>query len=105
MNAGSLRHRVTIQQRAATQDGFGEPSDTWTDIATVWANVQPLRGEERFTAQQMQAAIDHKVTMRYRAPLSAQNRLMFGARILDIESVVNIDERNRTLEVFCKEAP
>lgn len=104
MNPGNLRHRVTIQERSSELEAeFGTQKNTWTDIATVWANVQPLNGREYFAALQAQSAIDLKVTMRYRAVTTA-NRLLFGTRKLDIESVINVGERNVMLELMCKEA-
>ena len=42
--AGSLRHRVTLQTRAAVQDPVtGEMSQAWAAIATVWAAIEPGR--------------------------------------------------------------
>jgi SPP1 family predicted phage head-tail adaptor len=99
-----LNRRVTIQSRAAGQDNFGEPNGAWSDVATVWAAVAPVRGAERYQAAQTQAQNEIKVTIRYRAGLTPKNRLMLGARVLDIENIVNINERNETLEIFCKEA-
>ena len=42
--AGDLRERVTIQQRGVSLDSIGENTAAWTDVATVWANAEPLRG-------------------------------------------------------------
>ena len=40
MKAGQLRHRVTIQTQVATQDALGQPSTSWLDTKTVWADVR-----------------------------------------------------------------
>lgn len=76
--AGMLRDRVIVQQQVAGQDDFGAPISTWDNEATVWAYVEPLRGNELFAAQQVQGAADIRVTMRGRG--------------------------NETREVYCKEA-
>lgn len=104
MRAGTLRHTVTIQQKSSVQDSFGALINLWTDVASVPAAVQPLRGMERSAAKQTQADADIKVIMRYRTGITTTNRIKFGDRLLDIEAVVNIDERNRTLEILCKAA-
>lgn len=104
MDAGRLNKRVTIQSRGAGVDSFGAPNGTWTDIATVWASVSPLRGQERMNTQQTQADIDHKITVRYRPGLVAKQRLKYGVRLFDIESVIDINERHETVEMMCKEA-
>lgn len=102
MNVGRMRHRVQIQRRAAQSNDPAE--DTWPEVATVWAFVQPIRGDERYNQQRVESTADIKVTMRHGVPLDARNnRLVYGARIFDVESVINIDERDRTLEVYCKE--
>lgn len=103
MNAGKLRHRATIQQLVNTDDGAGGSIETWQNVATVWAAIEPLRGNERYTAQQVQSTLTHKVTIRYREGIKPQMRLTYKGRIFDIESVIDIEERHRWLELFCSE--
>jgi len=103
MNAGKLRHRVTIQELVRADDGYGGIIETWQDVATVWAAVEPLRGSERYRAQQVQAELSHKVTMRYRAGVKPQMRLLHNGRVLNIEAVIDAEERHRWLELLCSE--
>lgn len=44
MRAGALNRRVTIQKRVQGQDDWGQPIDTWQDVATVWANIAGQTG-------------------------------------------------------------
>jgi head-tail adaptor len=39
--AGTLRERVVLQRRTATQDALGGQEDDWTVIDVVWASVRP----------------------------------------------------------------
>lgn len=103
MNAGKLRHRVTIQQLVKTDDGYGGIVEAWQDVATVWAAVEPLRGSERYRAQQVQAELGHKVTMRYRAGIKPQMRLLYNGRVLEVEAVIDVEEHHRWLELLCSE--
>lgn len=103
MNAGKLRHRVTIQELVRADDGYGGIIETWQDVATVWAAVEPLRGSERYRAQQVQAELSHKVTMRYQAGVKPQMRLLHNGRVLNIEAVIDVEERHRWLELLCSE--
>lgn len=103
MNTGKLRHRATIQQLVSTDDGAGGSIETWQNVATVWAAIEPLRGNERYTAQQVQSTLTHKVTIRYREGIKPQMRLTYKGRIFDIESVIDIEERHRWLELLCSE--
>jgi len=103
MNAGKLRHRATIQQLVNTDDGAGGSIETWQDIATVWAAIEPLRGNERYTAQQVQSTLTHKVTIRYREGIKPQMRLTYKGRIFDIVSAIDIKELHQWLELLCSE--
>lgn len=67
LRAGALTRRITLQQRATTQDTFGGQSITWTDVATVWAAVEPLTGRELLSAQAVQSTVSHQITIRYQA--------------------------------------
>jgi len=46
MKIGKLDKRITLQSRSATLDDYGQELNSWSDIATVWANVKPLGGRE-----------------------------------------------------------
>jgi len=100
---GKLRHRITLQEIIKTDDGYGGIVETWKDIATVWAAIEPLKGTERYQAQQVQSELTHKVTIRYRAGIKPQMRILYGNRVFDIEAVIDVDERHRWLELLCSE--
>lgn len=104
MQAGKLRKRVVIQTSAVTADSFGEPTATWTSAATVWASVEPLNGRELLRAQEVNAEVTVRVTMRYNTYASQTARLLVGgSRLLDINSLINHEERNEELELLCSE--
>lgn len=102
MRAGRLRHRVKIQAPVSTQDEYGGTAGSWTDVATVDAGIHPMSGRELLAAQAIQSSVTHEIAMRYRV-VDATNRILYGARIFNIKSVVNIDERNRDLVLLCTE--
>ena len=105
MQAGTLRHRVAIQETLSlAQNSYGEPVTTWGTVATVWASVSPLSGRELAMAQQVRPDVTHKVVMRHRDNVTPKQRILHDSRALEIESVRNADERDRMLELMCKEA-
>lgn len=110
MRAGTLRHRVTIQQSVAgspQQDAGGTPDETWTDYLTTWAEVAPLRGRELLAAQQVSSEVTGTIRMR-KLPgytVTSAMRAVFGARLYDILAVVNVDERNREIVLSVREGP
>jgi len=105
MRLGPLRQRVNIQARSATVDAFGQESETWATVATVWASVEPLSGRELLTAQQVQGETTHRVRMRYQAGVTTSTRLLFNLRPFDVRSVINKNEAGVSLELLCTEGP
>lgn len=108
MRAGDLRRRVTIQQRSAPADALGQPVQAWEDVATVWADVAPLSGRELVSARAVNAELTHTVTIRYQGlfgnPLAmAKMRVLYGARVFNIQGSVDPDERHKSLELSCSE--
>src|SRR5574340_2073 len=104
-NVGALRKRITLQSRATTQDTFGGQSTTWTDVATVWAEIEPAGGRELMAVQSLPVAITHSIAVRYRAELAnpktvAGMRAVYGTRIFDIHASMNESERNRMVTLL-----
>jgi len=107
MRAGRLRHRVELHALSQTAGDFNEPVDTWTKFATVYADIHPMRGTERFEAAQVAAEATHKVRLRYDndvSTLDVRDRVIFGDRTFEIVSLVNRGERNIEVEMLCAEA-
>ena len=88
MDHRKLSERVTLQQKSVTKNGIGEELVTWADIATVWAEVIPLRGREFFAANQIQQAADIRVRIRERAGLTPDLRLVWKSQPYDITGLI-----------------
>ena len=98
-----FRHRLTLQSKTVTRNAYGEEVITWTNEKTVWGSIEPLSGREYFQAQQVQSKVTHKVSIRYYTGLRTDWRILFGSRIFDIVSALNIEERNREMVLYCTE--
>jgi len=102
-----LRHKIDIESNSETVNSFGEVVAGWSALAaSVPATVTPLRGVQREQGAQTQTELTHKVTIRYSSDVSAvtaKHRVKYGSRYFDIESVVNVGERNRMIELMCVE--
>jgi SPP1 family predicted phage head-tail adaptor len=103
MEAGKLRHRVTIQTATSAQDATGYPVKTWGTLATVWAMVLPLQGRELVAAQQAQSESTVHIRTRYLSGVTTKDRILFGTRVYEINGIVNPGERNIELQFLCKE--
>lgn len=105
MRAGRLRFRVEVQEPTEARNTVGEVTTTWTTRETVYAAVDPLRGEERMTMQQVKPTVDTKITMRGNAAtyLTPKHRLKYGDRVFDIDSIIDMNSRGIVREIHCKE--
>jgi SPP1 family predicted phage head-tail adaptor len=103
MKAGSLRHRVTLQQLTISQGTSGDLVEAWGDVATLWAAVEPLSGREYWQAQQVAAETSIRVRIRYRDGLDTTMRVIYGTKTLEILSIVDPEERHRELQLMCRE--
>jgi SPP1 family predicted phage head-tail adaptor len=104
MQAGRLRHRITVQENTPTQNEIGEWVDAWTDYATVWASVEPARGSQYYQAKQLDSKVDGTIIMRYRDDIEPTMRVIHDGRTLKIVSLLTVKERKRELHIMYSEA-
>lgn len=103
IRAGDLNRPLTVQTRTTTVDGEGNPIVTWVSAGTVWGKIQQQRSDEALEAGQLEQDTRHLVTLRWPTPVTHESRLLYGARVLDVRSVVNVDEANHRVDVLCLE--
>ena len=103
MEAGRLRHRITIQQVAEAQDTYGEPIKTWSTFAQRWAAINQVTGKENFNASQFAPDATTRVELRYLAGVTPKMRVKFGTRTFEIKAVLNNMERDVELTLLCLE--
>lgn len=85
---GRLNQRVTLLQPQPVQDALGQASITWQAVATVWAEVVPLRSAERFAAAAVQQEHTLKIRIRRRTDVAATWRLEYQGNGYDITGVL-----------------
>jgi SPP1 family predicted phage head-tail adaptor len=103
MKAGALNKYVTIQAAVEVADSYGQPIVTWTTWKQVWASIEPVSGREYFAVQQTQSEVNQRVRIRYLDGLTTKHRILYGARTMDIEAIINTAERDREMVLMCIE--
>jgi len=101
MRAGQLNRRVRLQQPAGMRDSAGQASG-WTDIATIWAAVLPLRGREYFAAERVDSEITVRIIIRYRPDVKADWRIMANGQAYHIVEIINPADGREQLQLMCK---
>jgi SPP1 family predicted phage head-tail adaptor len=107
VRAGLLRDRIDIETNTPTRNGLGEEVVGWATLySSQPATITPLRsGKSRET--KMGGAItsetSHRISIRYKSGITTADRVKFGSLYYDIEIVIDVRNRNRMLELMCKE--
>lgn len=101
MRAGRLNKRAQFQTRATTQvaGGPGDQSTAWTNTFSDWVELVAFKSHELPGVEDTtrNVAFWH-CSMRYRAQLTAEMRMVIGSRVFSILSrPYNVDMRNREL--------
>lgn len=93
MMAGKLDRRITLRAPTTAQDAAGQQVDTMGDLATVWANEFPLRGQEGFAASQKYGEVTTRFRIRYLPDITVRNAIVYDGRTYDIRAVLPIGRR------------
>lgn len=98
MQAGKLKHKIIFEEPINTTDAGGGITRTWDEKMTVWAEVEPLRGERLFYAQQRDAGTDTQIRMRYSAKqIKPQYRIKHNGTIYEIKSIIDTKSAGREI--------
>lgn len=102
MIIGSLDREIALQKKTTTVDGTGQPVESWSTEATVYAQVIERQGMETFEDEQKVAYRDDRFRIYYYDGLRAGTyRLIYNGFIYDIKSVV-VWGRNQWHEIMAQ---
>ena len=96
---GNLRELITLQRMDRVPDGGGGFEETFVDVATVWARVEPVKSAEQFMAGGIQGIDDLLLHIRHRDDVNKLWRIIWRSRQLSITGIRNLDERRRYLTI------
>lgn len=97
LDAGILRHRLSLQQLLPNDDGFGGFEEIWREIAECAAALEPLAANQSFIANQADERVSHRITIRFRNDVASGQRFVMQGRIFRIITVYDPDETQRYL--------
>jgi len=103
LSAGALREPLTFQRRQTLADGMGGAELDWVDLFHTKADVRPLTGREALTGMQREASVSHRIFIRYREDILPSARIIMRTKPMQIIAIINIEMRNRWLELQCLE--
>ncbi len=98
MKSGKLDRTVTIERLSAPgDDGYTTTAGTWVKLVDRAAQVIYSRGREVLENQGVEADIPVVFLLRYDSvtrTITAEDRIIFDGRIIDLKSVTEIDRRD-----------
>jgi len=106
---GKLNKRIKIQVKTQTSDEMGGFTETWSDLATIWAAIWPTSAAEFIRSDQATMESTHRIRIRYqRFEIKPSHRIKFtdtvgGDRYFNIVSIINPNERQEWLDIMAKE--
>lgn len=100
---GRLRYKVALQSPTETSDDAGGCTVAWTTKANLYADIRPLNGNETYRQGKVQETVSHKIFIRHRADINTSYRINYDSRNFNIKNILNVDERDRFLELTVNE--
>ncbi|NTA48028.1 phage head closure protein [Agrobacterium tumefaciens] len=100
MRAGKLDRSITVQSFTSTVNDYGTPIETWTDVATVRAQIIQSSTEEFLTS----GATDETVIIfrtRYFGAVAPKSRIIFEGEEYNVREVKEIGRR-KGLDLRCE---
>lgn len=101
--AGKLRNSITIERETDTPNDSGGQNIVWSTHKKVKAFIKTKSGTERVRGMQLESPLTHSIFIRYTDGVLPTMRVNFKGRYMQIRAVINIEERNRWLELACEE--
>ncbi len=88
MQAGKLRHKVTIQAKTFVQNPkTGEMVESWQDKYTTWASIEPISVRDFIATGAEQSRVTARIVMRYKK-VDSTMRILHGDKIYNIAGVL-----------------
>jgi len=108
VKAVNLSRKLVLEQVTRTADSMGGHVLTWVPLGTLWADVQPGTGGERYAEFVTLSNVAYRITVRG-APQGApsrpkpEQRFRDGIRIFHIVAVTEADIEAQYLTCFAQE--
>jgi len=104
LDPGSLRASITVETPSVSGDAFGSAGGTWDAILNTRASIQAISQREQTQDAQTVAQVTHIIKIRYpgsTVAITAGCRVWHGTACFNIQTVENIQDRNRVIKMMC----
>lgn len=105
MNPGTFRHPIVIERVTETRSPSGGVAEGEPEtICEAWASIRPLSGRELMRAGiQPGSETVYEIRTWYRPEIRETDRVLWGGRTLEIDSVIDDGGLGRELVITATE--
>jgi len=100
--AGKLDQRISIKQATNTPDGIGGVTESWSELAEVWANVAPMAGREEDRQGAVRENRMYMITIRNRSDILNDMVIDWGGDRYNIRNIKQPPDRKMYLEIVAE---
>jgi SPP1 family predicted phage head-tail adaptor len=97
IDPGLFRSELVLEEVVLTADGLGGHVETWSEVANVFALIEPVVATSLFGADQTLENVTHRISLRARQGVASGMRFRKDDRRFDIATVHDPDESGRYL--------
>ena len=97
LDPGELNTELSLQQSMTVYDETGGFAESWTEMAVLFAKIEPVSAKATFEADQTAETVTHRITMRWMAGVASGMRFAKSERLFEISTVHDPDETARYL--------
>ena len=99
----NLNKRLQFQILEENQNDDGSISYNWVDDCVLWGSVDSIKGSTDNKFGKVNTNITHLIIIRYNDNITVAQRIVFNNRYLYINYILNPNEANKYLEIYCEE--
>lgn len=99
-----LNNRVTIRQRSGSGDAAGQPSRTFADYTSLWADVRHPNGLEALRGESPVSIVRASMRVRLRSDITAAMQAVHAGVTYDIKAILPDRQDRRFMYLVCEAA-
>ena len=103
MSVGEKNKRLALRTNTPSTTDRGGLTDSLATTITLWGSVEPMSAQEKARADGVDATVSHKAKIRYNSNVTPDDQILYNARTFRINSVLNLMEANREMELILTE--
>lgn len=88
-----MDRRIIVEEKTVSRDSWNHPAESWSTLATVWAEKVDKSTSERGEMNQVVAINRTEWTIRYLATIKKDMRINYGGLYYYVTGVVEIGRK------------